>query len=97
MKKTKRKVIRDSHNIIHYIIVVLFSLIKSLFFAALWTLIGLGGYFIFKVAPSPINIALGFPLALIGGGLTVQVLADIFLRVLSWEYNKGVCFLCNTV
>lgn len=90
MPKTKR------HTIIHYILVVSFTLLKSLFSNLIWLIIGLLGYLVFKNIRNPYSIILGLPLILIGVGMIVNNSHTFLLAAFSPKYNKAICFICST-
>lgn len=85
------------HPFWHYLLVILVTLIRGAISEFVWFLIGLGGFFIFQSRKSPYNIVFGIPLFLIGLGFVVNSLWTELLSVFSPQYNKAVCFICNTV
>lgn len=83
------------HNIFHYLVNFLITLIKSVIFFALWSLIALAGYFIIDSQNSPYNVMLGIPLFIIGIGLAMNDLWNLVLDVISWRFNRETCILCR--
>ncbi|OGM34574.1 hypothetical protein A3D00_05145 [Candidatus Woesebacteria bacterium RIFCSPHIGHO2_02_FULL_38_9] len=85
----------DSHNVIHYLATVVWSIIKGIASSSIWIIIGAAGFLIFQAKKSPYDIILGLPLILIGAGMTINNLANIVYSVFSPQYNRGVCIICK--
>lgn len=83
------------HNIFHYFVNLLITLIKSIIFITAWALIALAGYYIFKSQVSPYNTILGIPLLLIGMGLAANDIWSLILDIISWRFNKETCIFCK--
>lgn len=85
----------QKHTILHYLFTAFYVLIKSLIFSLGWIFIAAGGYFVYQTKKTPVDLILGLPLMLVGGGLAVSKLWSGFLAIFSPTYNRGVCRLCS--
>lgn len=63
--------------------------------SAVWLLLGIAGFLILLTRKTPIDILVGLPLLLAGGGLLLNNLWTAVLVTFSSTYNKGVCTICN--
>lgn len=86
---------KRNHTVFHYLFTVIIVLVKGVIGSILWILIALGGYFIFQSHKTPLDIVLGLPLLLIGGGFSLQALWTVVLAIFSPQFNRGVCRLCQ--
>ncbi|MBI3485897.1 hypothetical protein HY025_03025 [Candidatus Daviesbacteria bacterium] len=84
------------HTVFHYLIVFLFSLMKSLVGSLIWCLILIVGIILFLKFKTPFNLILGGPLVLVSGGMIINSIATAFFALVSPKYNKAICFICSS-
>lgn len=70
-------------------------MVRSLILSVVWLLLGIAGLLILKTRKTPVDILVGVPFLLIGGGLLINNLWTTILVAFSSTYNKGVCPICN--
>lgn len=85
----------QNHNILHYLLTVLYFIVTKLVTSIVWIGIAMVGILILLSGKEPWVILAGLPLALIGGGLLVNYLSSIFFVIFDLTYNRGVCPICN--
>lgn len=83
------------HTVIHYLATIIIRLGQSLVGAIIWIIIGVVGYFLFKMNTPPVNIIVGLPMLVIGIGGAINSVWSVLISVFSPRYNKGVCVFCN--
>lgn len=86
---------KNNHNLIHYLINVVYSTTRSVISSLIWIILGALGFLIYDSQSSPVNIVIGLPLILIGVGVFLNNLQTTILSVFSPTYNRGVCILCG--
>jgi hypothetical protein len=93
MKKTHKKV--QKHSNWHYLATVLLTLLIALGNSILWIITGLVGLIIFQLKKTPFNLIIGLPLCLIGAGMLMNALLNVFYATFSPDYNRGLCRFCR--
>jgi predicted membrane protein len=88
MSKEKR------HTLVHYLIVILLGLAKHSSLGILFLGIGYLGCLLFERLPSPVNLVAGLALVIIGISMVVVNLWEIWMRIISRDYNLGHCPFC---
>ena len=83
------------HTVIHYLITAFLRLFQSLLGAIVWLLVGVIGYFIFKMNNAPVNFIIGLPMLFIGIGGVLNSVWSVAMSVFNPRYNRGVCIFCN--
>ncbi|OGM09056.1 hypothetical protein A2W13_03885 [Candidatus Woesebacteria bacterium RBG_16_36_11] len=87
--------VANKHNFVHHIVTSLWSLIKGLTVSLIWILISGVGLVILKSGKSPIDLLIGLPLLLIGGGFVINYMWTSVLTIFSPTFNREVCKLCG--
>lgn len=85
----------QDHNLFHHLFTAFYTLVRSVFESFLWIVVGVGGLVILETRKPPLDIILGLPLLIAGGGLTVNKLWSVVLVFFYPTYNRGICPLCE--
>ena len=83
------------HTFIHYAATAVIRLTQSLIGSLVWILVGVVGYFIFKMNKQPASLIIGLPMLLIGIGGVVNSIWSVVISIFSPRYNRGVCIFCK--
>jgi hypothetical protein len=85
----------QKHNFFHYLFMVVYCLVETLIRSLGWFLLAIAGYLVFQTKRAPVDLIVGLPLMLVGGGLLVNSLWTGLMAVFSPDYNKEICILCE--
>ena len=84
-----------AHTVFHHLFVALTSLVKGLILLPIWLgVVGIG--YLFWTQPSPFNLLAGFPLMLLGATLSLAVLYETIVALISWRWGREHCPLCRS-
>jgi len=83
------------HNFFHYLLTALWITIKAIPLIGVGIVLFLVGFLIFKNAGQPYDIMLGFPVMLLGAGVTGVNVYEALASILDRQYSRSHCPICQ--
>ncbi|MBI2021329.1 hypothetical protein HYS93_00395 [Candidatus Daviesbacteria bacterium] len=87
--------VRKKHDLYHYLITILMTLMDRIVKITLGVFLALLGVMFYKPGANTQNIILSYPTFIISAGILVNSVFSVFLAIFSLKFNKGMCPVCN--
>jgi len=83
------------HSVFHYFFNIVIGFFEGIIVSVAWIAIFSVGYILFSSRFSPFDLIFGLPLILIGGGMALSKIWETVATLISVEFNKRHCRICN--